>query len=490
MKLNLLDKVKSYISPSAAYEIAQFRSAAALYGGGLYDGAKQSPHYNIQNFDTTEDEDIADLQILRSTSRDKYKNNGFYKGVIQCATDHTIGSGLRSKSTIQRRLIPNLSEVRAKEVESMFDDYFNAWADSKISDITAKDNFYSVQRLAYKIYKKDGDSFASLPLTTVRGSKVIQISLIGAENIESNKIDFIEGIKVSKNKMPLKYSIKQANNTFNEVSAFQGGKRNILHVFERERAKQVRGIPFLTPVMRDVDAIDQYMKYELRAAKLAAIFFGSITTNAKEDIFGNETNLLNGEQTQTTKNTVKENSITQLAVGDELKIHQQGRDNPNYDKFIMTSLQKVSTETRMPLEIILAQFVSSYSASRAALLQMMKFVEPERMLFNNSFNKPIREQVITWGILQGDLIVPDFFENRSAYLRCIWLGAPMGSVDPQKDIKAKVAAIDNNLCTREQATSDLGFGDFEINTDILQKEKELLLKKGLIQEEMIGENND
>jgi len=286
MTLNLLDKFKSYVSPQAAFEIAKFRSAASLYGGGLYDGAIQSPHYQIEVFDTTEDEDIEDLETLRATSRNKYKNNGFYKGIIQCATDHVIGSGLRAKSTIQRKLIPNLSEERAKEIESEIDTYFNSWANSTICDKTGKDNFQGIQRLAYKVYKKDGDSFATLPLTKIADGKVIQINLVGAENIASNKIEFIEGIKVSADKLPLQYSIEQSDGSFKIVSAFSKGKRNMLHVFERERAKQVRGVPFLTPVMRDIDAIDQYMKYEMTAAKLAAIFFGSIETEAKDNVFG------------------------------------------------------------------------------------------------------------------------------------------------------------------------------------------------------------
>jgi len=490
MKLNIIDKVRSYISPSAALEIAKLRTATALFGNGLYDGAVQTPHYDVSIWGTTEDEDITDLPTLRATSRDKYKNNGFYKGVIQAATDHVVGSGLKSKSTIKYKQIPGLTEERAKDIEAAFDNYFNSWAESTICDITAKDNFYSLQRLAYKVYKKDGDSFASLPLTPIGERKTIQVNLIGAENIASNVAEFIEGIRVSKNKMPLQYSIAQSDNTYKIVSAFSKGKRNILHVFERERAKQVRGIPFLTPVMRDVDAIDQYMRYELTAAKLAAIFFGSIQTAAKEDVFGGggEVDLTTGEQQQTVKNTVKENSITQLAIGDELKIHQQGRDNPNYDKFIMTSLQKVSSESRIPLEIILAQFVSSYSASRAAMLQMLKFVNPERMNFINAFCKPTREQVITWGILQGDLIVPDFFENRAAYLKAIWIGDPMGSVDPVKDVKAHILAIDNHLGTREKSTSDLGHGDFETNVEILKKEDELL--KPLIPEEEVNNDNN
>jgi len=487
MTLNLLDKLKSYVSPQAAFEIAKFRSAASLYGGGLYDGSTQSPHYNISVWDTTPDEDIADLPTLRATSRDKNKNNGFYNGIHQAATDHVIGSGLRAKSTIQRSSIPNMTEEKAKETETILDNYFNSWANSTISDRTAKDNFYLIQRIAYKTYKKDGDNFASLPLTNIGDRKAIQVNLIGSENIASNKADFIEGIKTSKDKMPIQYSIAQSDNTFKIVSAFSKGKRNILHTFQRERVKQIRGIPFLTPVMRDIDAIDQYMKYELTAAKLAAIFFGSITTEAKDNLFGGseDLDLTTGKQTQTVKNTVKENSITQLTPGDSLNIHQQGRDNPNYDKFILTSLQKVSACTRIPLEVILTIFASSYSASRASMLLMEKFVKPERMLFINSFCKPTREQVITWGVLQGDLIIPDFFENKSAYLKAMWIGDPMGSVDPVKDVKAHILAIDNHLGTREKSTSDLGHGDFETNVDILTKEKEMI--KDLIPKE--EENN-
>jgi len=474
--LNFADKVKGYFNPTYAFKATQARQATALLGMSvIHEASRPTPNYEVKNWDTPEEWDILDLISLRATSRDKYYNNGFYKGTISAAVDHVVGSGLRAKSTIQQRLIPNITEVRAKQVEEMMDDYFNSWAESTMSDITAKDNFYALQRLAYMQYKRDGDCFASLPLTPVGGDKVLQVNMIGAEHVKSYEQEFLDGIKVNKNGMAVSYSIIQKDNTFKKIKAFGKGKRNILHIYKRERAKLKRGIPFLSSVMRDVDAIDQYMKYELTAAKLSAIFFGSITTQSAEDVFGNEADLLNpNEQKQTKKNTVKENSITQLLPGDELKIHQQGRDNPNYDKFIMTSMQKVAADTRIPLEIILTQFTSSYSASRAAMLMMQKFTKPERQLFITSFCKPIRDQVITWGVLSGDLVIPDFFENRTAYLKAMWIGEPIGSVDPTKDVKAKVNAIDNHLLTREQATEELGFGDFETNVGILKKEKELI----------------
>ncbi len=494
-KLTFVDKTIGFFSPKYAFQAEKFRMAASLFGNNLYKGATRSPHYTPDHFGSTEDQDIYDLPTLRNTSRDKYKNNGFYKGVIQCATDHVIGGGLKAKSVIKRNQIPNLSEETAKLYESMMDNYFNSWAESPICDITGKDNFYEIQALNYKLYKKDGDAFATLPLTNIGGGrKVMQVDLIGAENIASNNAEYVEGIKLSSNRRPLKYSILQADgNTYKEITAFKSDKINMLHVFKRERAKQARGIPFLSPVMRPIDAIDQYMDYEVNAAKLSAIFYGSLTTKSKEDVFGsgNDADLLNvnQEQIQTTQNTVKENSITQLQPDEELNIHESGRENPNFDKFIHSNLQKVSTQTRIPLEIILAQFVSSYTASRAAMLLMQKFVNPERQLFITSFCKPTRDQVITWGVLQGDLVIPNFFEHRAAYLNAMWLGDPMGSVDPMKDVNSKIKAMDNFLLTGEQASIELGYGDYETNLQIRSDEldKEAPLRKKQL--EALGETN-
>lgn len=476
--MHIVDNIIGYFNPKYAYQASLYRRATGIItsGNGIHDGAKNSPHYKVA-LETSVDEDLEDLEDLRGTSRDRYNNNGFYAGVIECATDHVVGNGLQCKASINRRKV-KISEKRIIEIENILTDYFDEWADSKIADVTAKDNFYMLQRLAYMTYKIDGDCFSTLPLAEIdKNYKVLQVDLIGSEYIASPKIDFIEGIKVSENKIPLIYSILQADGvTCKEVKAYENNKRNVLHIFKRNRIKQVRGLPFLSPVMRDLEYIHQYMQYELTAAKLSAIFFGSIKTQAKDSAFGDgEVDFLGGSgQKQNKQNTITENSITQLLPGDELVIHEQARNNQNYDKFVMTSLQKVSAKTRIPLEIILAQFVSSYSASRAAMLLMQKFVRPERELFINSFCKPIRNQVLEWAILQGDIKIPEFLEYGKTLFDCVWMGEPMGSVDPQKDIKAKAMAIDYNLGTHEQATLELGNGDFETNVKILEQELAML----------------
>lgn len=487
--MNLLDKTIAFFNPQAAFNRVQYRNALKVSSstwGTPYDSVTPAPHFNPTLYEFNADDDIAQLDTMRGTARQNFNNNGFYGGVVEAATDHVIGSGIRAKSTIKKGLTPNMSDERRRALESELDNYFNSWAESTISDVTAKDDFYLLQRLAYMSYKIDGDSFATLPLRTIREFKVLQVELIDSPLIDSTDPQFTQGVRVSNNKMPVQYSVRQSDGSYKILSAFRSGKRNVLHVYKRKRPGQLRGVPFLNGVTRDMVYIDELMKYELTAAKLAAIFFGSIKSQAKDEIFGDtDNNLLGnpGDQKQTPKNTVKENSITQLQPGDELDIHEAGRDNPNFDKFIETSLKKISTNTRIPLEIILAKFVSSYSASRAAMLQMMKFVKPERKLFINSFCKPIRDQVITWGVLNGELVIPEFFDNRSAILGCMWIGEAMGSVDPGKDVKANREAVDARFKTFSQAVEELGFGDFEQNTQALKGELEII-------RELNGEDDD
>lgn len=485
--MNFIDSLIGVFDPKAQFERTKFRKATAMLGGlgTNYDSITPSSHYNVFSWENDADDDIADIVDLRATAREYYNNNGYYSGIIECATDHVIGSGIFPKSTIKASQT-GLSETRIKEIEKELDSYFMSWANSTICDITGKDNFFLMQRLAYHNFKLDGDNFAVLPLRQFSNNKILQVQLIDAQDICSQNTDFIAGIKVSNDRLPLQYSIRQEDGTYRTVNAFTKGKRNVLHTFKRSRPKQVRGIPFLNNVTRDLVGIDDYMKAELGASKLSALFFGSISTNAKNPVFGQSDLLGNPtEQKQTEKNTVKENSITQLKTDESLNIHDMGRDNPNFDRFVMTNLEKVSTKTRIPLEIILDKFVSSYSASRAAMLQMQKFTKPERMLFVNSFCKPIRDQVLTWAVLSGELNIPEFFTFRSAILNCMWIGEPMGSVDPGKDIKANIEAINARLKTHEMATTELGFGDFETNAQTLTEELTTVSELN-----KIGETND
>ena len=454
-----------------------------------YDITSQDNNFSIGSNTTTE-QDIRNLEQARDTSRSHAKNNGFVKGLLRASRDNVIGTGLKSKSNLSRKHFKNLTESQLKNIEDNINNYFNKWALSKNSDITQNNNFYLQQRLAYFTYKRDGDVFAALPLLR----NEINLRLIPPEFLTYDSVDgFIQGIRTNQYGRPVEYAINKSEDGLDDFIILRNSinKQNVLHLFDNERINSLRGMPFTTEIIRDCVYIDDYMKSELQASQIASKFIGTIKTKSNGNIFeAKKTNLLKNNLGNTEANlkkqdrTFKHNTITQLKPDEELDIINKGRDNPNFDKIVNTSLQKVSSCTRIPIEIILTVFTSSYSASRASMLLLEKFIKPEREIFNAKFNNPIRNQVIEWGVLKGDLIIPNFFNNKDEYLNCEWLGDTQGSVDPVKDAKAKVTLIDNNLTTREKATRDLGNGDFEANAKQLEKERDILKQNNLIFDEV------
>ena len=70
------------------------------------------------------------------------------------------------------------------------------------------------------------------------------------------------GIKLDENEAPTEYHFKKArygefSNEWIKVPAFGGksGRRNVLHLYTKERPGQRRGMPLLTPVVEDIKMI-------------------------------------------------------------------------------------------------------------------------------------------------------------------------------------------------------------------------------------------
>ncbi len=433
-----------------------------------YDSLKQTPHYKPIYEDDIDEIDIYDLETARATSRKLFVDSGFYRAFIKTATDHTIGSGLKAKATLSRTFFKNIyNEKQLKELEHKIDICFYKW--TKDCDITGQHNYNLLQRQIYQNFKVDGECFIYL----VSIKNTIKIQIIEPKNITD--------IKYNKHDKPVEYHI-QTKKGIVKIPKKTGTKVNIIHIFHKENPTQKRGLPFLFANYKDIKNIDDYLESEMGAAKSSAKLFATLEQEEDAKSPFAETESFLGEEPQVTKQTdtnIFDNVITRLNKNEKLKIQGKGRDNTALEKYIKTLLQKTSANIRIPIEIALAQFVNSYSASRAAMLLMEKFVKPERMLFNFLVNKVIKEQVLTNSIINGTIIINNYFKHKDELVETLYLAEPTGSVDRLKDAKALKVMIENNLETRTRATAELSGGEFEVNCDILYKEQELLKEKNL-----------
>jgi capsid protein len=131
----------------------------------------------------------------------------------------------------------------------------------------------------------------------------------------------------------------------------------------------------------------------------------------------------------------------------------------------------------LPYEVLVKHFTASYSASRAALLELWMFVRARRAWMVKEFCQPVYE-VFMWELVSSGYVnLPGFLQDplvRRAYLGAEWVGDAMPTVDPVKDIVAAEKRMQNKLTTREEECMALTGTEWEPKVEQLKYEQQLL----------------
>ena len=81
----------------------------------------------------------------------------------------------------------------------------------------------------------------------------------------------------------------------------------------------------------------------------------------------------------------------------------------------------------------------------------------------------------------GRISAPGFFTDpiiRAAWCKAEWLGPVQGQLDPTKEVKADILAVQHGFKTHEQVTREYGGGDWQENVERLKDENQMLAEAG------------
>lgn len=175
--------------------------------------------------------------------------------------------------------------------------------------------------------------------------------------------------------------------------------------------------------------------------------------------------------------------VVGLNPGEKANTTNPGRPNAQFDPFVTAILRQVGSALEVPYELLVKHFTSSYSASRAALLEAWKMFRKRREWFSNNFIQVVYEEWMYEAYLQGRIDIKTFRQDPlldRAWTAAQWNGPSQGQIDPLKEAKASVLKINNGLSSRTKEMTELNGGDFEQNVRILAKENKLLEEKGVM----------
>ena len=479
------------------------KATSALFGGNggaSYTGAsnKASMRFWATSSSDADSDLLYELPRLRDRSQDLYRNSPPARGVIKRRTVGAVGSGLRVRATIDRTLL-RLMEDQARAWEDAAEREFRLWSDSRECDFTRRLTFNEMQILSMTSQETRGDCFATLFWQERDGVPYdLRVQLIEADrvcnpNFMSDDETIAGGIEKDKDGIPIAIHVRTVHpgNTISTklaewkripIYGDKTGRRQVLHLMEFERIDQSRGEPLLAPVIELLKQLTRYSSAELTAAVVNAVLAVFIKRPLEGETTSGQTVSYSDEEKAKWENRDMElgaGTCVEGAPGEEMQTISANRPNAQFDPFFVACIKQIGMAIGVPFEILLQHFSSSYSASRAALLEFTKYIKTVRAWFIGNFCQPVYEEFLTEAVIKGRLYAPGFLSDpiiRAAYCRAEWMGPGAGMIDPVKEVDAAWKKVLYGFSTFGRETAEISGTDFEQTTYTRSEEFNLLAK--------------
>lgn len=518
--MNIIDKFVEAVNPSAALRRQNDRIKLELirsFKNSGYDESGASRNKNSMRgwlaSSKSPQEDIdRNIPILRQRSRSLYMSAPLAVSAIKTNRTNIVGEGLRLKSTIDAAFLRMTPEAAA-EWQRNTEREFELWADSKFCDSTRVNNFYEIQQVACLSWLMNGDACAlveyerptpafpyGLRVHLIEADRVstphtsgTAVNLYATESTTGNRI--FNGVEVTDAGRVVAYHIcstypnsqLRAAKKWQRVKAFgdKTGTPNVLMIFEAERAEQYRGVPYLAPVIESLKQLTRYSEAEMMAAVINGFFTVFITSEGNTGEMG-FTGVLDDEDRVSDDDLNYElgpGMVNVLKPGEKIDIADAKRPSSNFDAFTTALAKYVGAALEIPVELLIKSFNSSYSASRAALLEAWKAFRMKRKWLAADFCQPLYEIFLTEAIANGRIKAPGFFLDpaiRKAYCRAQWNGPAPGMLDPVKEATAAEKRIAIGVSTRQRESIEMTGTDFDANVAQLARENQLMKEAGLV----------
>ncbi|MDQ3232125.1 MAG: phage portal protein [Pseudobdellovibrionaceae bacterium] len=448
---------------------------------------------------------LPSLATLRAQSRDLDRNEAVARGATENIVGNVVAGGLRPQAKIDHEFL-GISEAQARAFEKTAEKIYELHSNSIYSDYRRLNPLQASQGMAMRAVLLDGDCLVVRRYRPEPGSILgtcVQIvegaRLENPFNLAADS-DIREGVELDPDGSPVAYHIRNGSpgrslsleSKIVRLARFsEDGGMQVLHLYNARLPGQTRGEPFLAPVVEKFKQLGRYTNAEIMAAVISAFFSVFVTSDGIGPFGGKADAHLasrKGQEHERSTQTFGNGLMVNLLPGEKVESVAPGRPNSGFDPFVQAILRQVGIAIGLPYEVLVQHFQSSYSASRAALLEAWKFFKLRRAWLVRSFCQPVYEWIVEEAIASGMLEAPGFHEpfKRQIYLSTEWIGSSMQSIDPLKDAKADEVRLSSRVASRRSIVEEQGRDYEKLLREI---EAEARISKGLLEKDESDEGS-
>ncbi len=480
--MNAVDRLVGYFSPTTG--LARARARERLTSGQrFYDAAKpgrQNAGWR-RPFTSAASETYAALPYLRASSHDLGRNNPHAAKIISSLATGLIGNGIRPQANTGNKRLN-------KKVDALAKRFFRTMDADGITE-----NFAAFQLLLARAFLEGGEAVIRKYVRPVSlGLPVpLQFALLEGDFIDNQKNNgepngnrVVQGIEFdTKNRLRVAYHMFKEHPGDTYMAALEGSYEHIRVpasdvrlVFEPQRPGQIRGVPWITPILVRAKLLDDYEDAERQRKRtessINAIVKGNsaVSDGGDDNITSLFPTVVDGDGRPV--EVVTPGSIVYARDATDIEMPKVA-DAMGYAPYKRSELQSIAAGARSSYELASGDLSqTSYSSAQFGLLDYRAMVDQIRHTIIVPKLDWMWREMIAMAIMAG--ILPEGTPDDAE-----WHAPPWLPIDPEKQANADLLDIRSGKRTLREVVIARG-KDFDDHLDELEAGNKALDKRKII----------
>lgn len=482
---NFLDRVVGWFNPVAGYQRAVMREHMyALGSASTYRSASRT-RLNadwIPTLGSADSDSLYALDELRAKSRDLDRNNDYAGGLIDAIVDNSVGTGLVMHAALDVESL-GIEETQAQEFEQAAEAAWYNWAPTASAMSSAngpRDSIDDIVRLALRTVLVDGEFLGRIVTfndvgRAARGSRYsVAIEPIDVDRLVSPGRGKMEtrggrtirhGIEVNAFGRPVAYWILKQHPrergliaTFNEGDFVRVPAEDIVHIYDRKRVGQTRGVPFLSRSLDTFEDVAKLIQAELVTARVNACQSLFIRQSNAATFAGNVPGQLNSQGNR--EEYLEPGIIRRLGPGEEPFPFNPNRPGDAFAPFLAALLAKLAAGASVNTELVSRDYTkTTFSGGRQSSRMALKLFQRLGRLIADRLCQRMYERVLMEAIQAGDVALPGSATPQRVrqWAGAVWAGPEWdGYANPLQEINAAKTAIEIGISSPSIEAAKLG----------------------------------
>lgn len=401
------------------------------------------------------------LRALRARSRDLCRNNDYARRFLKLLEQNVIGFG-KGGIRYQARTLDASGQADLGDNDRL-EEGFADWGALGVCTLDGRLTWRDAQALIVRSIAQDGEILIRRVKGRQAGNRFgYALQLIEADHLdETYRKDLgggrhIEmGVEFNEYNRPVAYHVLTRHP--GEDVYYHGRQKykripaeQILHPFQFDRITQARGVPWLFSAMTRLHMLGGYEEAELVAARVAASQMGLIMTETGDEEFADGEDALGNLELDAEPGTFR-----QVPGGTDFKMFDPKHPVDAFPAFCKAMLRGAAAGVGVSYYALSQDLEGvNYSSLRQGALDERDAYRTLQTWLIGQVIDPVFVDWLDMSLLTGELGLPA--SRRQKFLRREWQPRGWQWVDPLKEVRAAIEAINAGLRSRGDVMADQG----------------------------------